>query len=103
MCHNVAYYLHILFELDMKKDLKLRLQEGKMTNIVTNDVRTYVKELISKAFNPVAKNGHNIETGGETEGRYAERTLFRGQSTRRYNGQCTERLPDNLPLKAAKS
>ena len=32
--------------IDFKKDLKLRLQEDKMANIVTKDVRTYVKELI---------------------------------------------------------
>jgi len=51
----VAYYLHILFRLDFKKDLKLRLQEGKMANIVTNDVQTYVKDLVSKEFNPAAK------------------------------------------------
>jgi len=60
--------LHILFALDFKKDLKLRLQEGKMANIVTNDVRTYVKELVSKEFNPAAKNGHKIEADGEPEG-----------------------------------
>ena len=47
-----------------------------MANIVTNDVRTYVKELVSKEFNPAAKNGHKIETDGEPEGRYPERTLF---------------------------
>ena len=47
-----------------------------MANIVTNDVRTYVKELVSKEFNPAAKNGHKIETGGEPEERYPERTLF---------------------------
>ncbi len=47
-----------------------------MTNIVNNDVQTYVKELISKAFNPVAKNGYKIETDGEPEERYPERTLF---------------------------
>jgi hypothetical protein len=51
----------------------LRLQEGKMANIVTNDVRTYVKELVSKEFNPVAKNGHKIEADGESEGRYTDR------------------------------
>jgi len=44
-----------------------------MANIVTNDVRTYVKELISKTFNPTAKNGHKIETGDESEGRYPDR------------------------------
>jgi hypothetical protein len=72
----VAYYLHILFALDFKKDLKLRLQEGKMANIVTNDVQTYVKDLVSKEFNPAAKNGHKIETEGEPERRYPERTPF---------------------------
>jgi hypothetical protein len=46
-----------------------------MANIVTNDVRTYVKELVSKEFNPAAKNGHKIETDGESEGRYPDRLL----------------------------
>ncbi len=44
-----------------------------MASIVTNDVRTYVKELVSKEFNPAAKNGHKIETDGESEGRYPDR------------------------------
>ena len=47
-----------------------------MANIVTNDVQTYVKDLVSKEFNPAAKSGHKIETGGEPEERYPERTLF---------------------------
>lgn len=47
-----------------------------MANIVTNDVQTYVKDLVSKEFNPAAKNGHKIQTDGEPEGRYPERTPF---------------------------
>ena len=46
-----------------------------MVNIGTNDIRTYVKKLISKEFDPAQKNDHKIETGGEPEGRYSGRTL----------------------------
>jgi hypothetical protein len=65
----------ISFAVDIKKDLKLRLQEGRMVNIGTNDVRTYVKELISKEFGPAVKTGHKSETGGEPKGRVPDRTL----------------------------
>jgi len=47
-----------------------------MANIVTNDVQTYVKDLVSKEFNPAAKNGQKIETDGDPEERWSERTLF---------------------------
>ena len=53
-----------------------------MVNIGTNDVRTYVKELISKEFDPATKNGHKSETGGEPEGRYPDcgRTLTNSET-----------------------
>ena len=33
-----------------RKEPKLIPKEGKMTNILTNDVQTYVRELITKTF-----------------------------------------------------
>jgi len=84
--HNVAYYLQISFEIDFKKDLKLKLQESKMVNIVTKDVQTYVKELISKEFNPATKTGYKIETNGKLEGRYYQKPQKRDNKDEEMKG-----------------
>ena len=60
-----------------------------MVNIGTNDIRTYVKKLISKEFDPVQKNDHKIETGGEPKGRYPDHTLTHPET---YNSSESEDL-----------
>jgi len=40
---------------------KLIPKEGKMTNILTNDVQTYVRELILKEFGSVKKENTHSE------------------------------------------